>query len=138
MKLFAKVVYGRRSWTHCVKSVQIRSYFWSVFSCIRTEYGDLRSKKLHLMYLTGSWITPLLWAFFEAWKICIAFQDFSSYFNSFQVNVPFLYFVQTSKKRVLMFRWGYRKRTLVKYFNISNSLTCTYYFVLITLSMKLK
>ena len=26
---------------HCVKSVQIRSYFWSVFSCIRIEYGDL-------------------------------------------------------------------------------------------------
>ena len=29
---------------HCVKSVKIRSFFWSVFSCIRTEYGDLRSK----------------------------------------------------------------------------------------------
>ena len=29
---------------HSVKSVQIRSYFWSFFSCIRTEYGDLRSK----------------------------------------------------------------------------------------------
>ena len=27
-----------------VKSVQIRSYFWAVFSCIRTEYGDLRSR----------------------------------------------------------------------------------------------
>ena len=26
---------------HCVKSVQIRSYSWSVFSCIRTEYGGL-------------------------------------------------------------------------------------------------
>ena len=26
---------------HWVKSVQIRSYFWSVFSCIRTEYGNL-------------------------------------------------------------------------------------------------
>ena len=26
---------------HCMKSVQIRSYFWSVFSRIRTEYGDL-------------------------------------------------------------------------------------------------
>ena len=25
---------------HCVKSVQIQSYFWSVFSCIRTEYRD--------------------------------------------------------------------------------------------------
>ena len=24
---------------HCVKSVQIRNYFWSVFSCIRIEYG---------------------------------------------------------------------------------------------------
>ena len=29
---------------YCVKCVQIRSFFWSVFSCIRTEYGDLRSK----------------------------------------------------------------------------------------------
>ena len=29
---------------HCVKSVQIRSYFWSAFFCIRIEYGDLRSK----------------------------------------------------------------------------------------------
>ena len=32
------------SWFYgCVKSVQIRIYFWSVFSCIRTEYGDLQS-----------------------------------------------------------------------------------------------
>ena len=27
---------------HCVKSVQMQSFFWSVFSRIRTEYGDLR------------------------------------------------------------------------------------------------
>ena len=27
---------------HCVKSVQIRSFFWSVFSHIRTEYGETR------------------------------------------------------------------------------------------------
>ena len=26
---------------HCVKSVQIRSIFWSVFSKIRTEYGEI-------------------------------------------------------------------------------------------------
>ena len=25
---------------HCIKIVQIRSFFWSVFSHIRTEYGD--------------------------------------------------------------------------------------------------
>ena len=29
---------------HCVKSVQIWSYFWSVFSCIWIEYGYLRIK----------------------------------------------------------------------------------------------
>ena len=26
---------------HCMKSVQIWSFFWSVFSCIRTEYGKI-------------------------------------------------------------------------------------------------
>ena len=29
---------------HCVKGVQIRSYFWSVFSRIRTEYGEILGK----------------------------------------------------------------------------------------------
>ena len=37
----AQVKWGNK---HCVKSVQIQSYFWSVFSCIRTEYEDLRNK----------------------------------------------------------------------------------------------
>ena len=32
---------------HCVESVQILSFFWSVFSCIRTKYGDLLSKSPH-------------------------------------------------------------------------------------------
>ena len=27
---------------HCVKSVHIRSFFWSVFSRIRPEYGEIR------------------------------------------------------------------------------------------------
>ena len=29
----------------CVKSVQIRSFFWSVFSRIRTEHGKIRTRK---------------------------------------------------------------------------------------------
>ena len=29
--------------THCVKSVQIRSYFWSVFSCIQSEYREIQT-----------------------------------------------------------------------------------------------
>ena len=28
---------------HCMKSVQMRSFFWSVFSRIRTEYGEIRT-----------------------------------------------------------------------------------------------
>ena len=38
---------GRLYEGHCMKSVQIRSYFWSVLSCIRTEYGDLLRKSLY-------------------------------------------------------------------------------------------
>ena len=30
----------REDYLHCVKSVQIQIFFWSAFSCIRTEYGD--------------------------------------------------------------------------------------------------
>ena len=32
---------------HCVKSGQIRSFFWSVFSRIRTEYGETVSLRIH-------------------------------------------------------------------------------------------
>ena len=35
----------RKDWSFSlVKSVQIQSFAWSVFSCVRTKYGDLRSK----------------------------------------------------------------------------------------------
>ena len=30
---------------YCVKSIQIRRFFWSVFSRIRTEYGKIRTRK---------------------------------------------------------------------------------------------
>ena len=30
---------------HCVKRIQLRSFFWSVFSRIRTEYGKIRTRK---------------------------------------------------------------------------------------------
>ena len=32
---------------HCVKSVQTRSYFWSVFSRIWTEYGEIQRISLY-------------------------------------------------------------------------------------------
>ena len=38
---FCKIIH--QSWYHCVKSVQIWSFFWIVFSRISTEYGEIRS-----------------------------------------------------------------------------------------------
>ena len=43
---------GRSEKRHCVKSVQIRSYVWSVFSCIRTEYANLRIQPKYRKILT--------------------------------------------------------------------------------------
>ena len=37
--------------SHWMKSVQIRSFLWFVFSCIRTEHGDLRSKSSYLVQI---------------------------------------------------------------------------------------
>ena len=39
---------------NCVKNVQIRDYFWSVFSCIRTEYKVLLSKSLYSVQIQQS------------------------------------------------------------------------------------
>ena len=33
------------SCNHCVKSVQIRSFFWSVYFCIQTEYREMRTRE---------------------------------------------------------------------------------------------
>ena len=51
----------KHSGAHCMKSVQIRSFFWSSFSCIRTEYG--REKNLYLDTFSRSG----LFNFWYAW-----------------------------------------------------------------------
>ena len=43
--IFQWIIYFAKSrYLHCVKSVQIRSFFWSVFYCIRTEYRKIRTR----------------------------------------------------------------------------------------------
>ena len=48
--LFAWLILVRRLPLHCVKNVQIRSYFWSVFSffrtesCIQSKYRKIRTR----------------------------------------------------------------------------------------------
>ena len=45
---------------HCVKSVQIRSFFWSVFSSIQSEYRKIRTRNNsifgHFTQLMSQWI----------------------------------------------------------------------------------
>ena len=39
---------------YCVKSVQIRSYFWSLFSRIWNEYGEIRSISPYSLRMLGN------------------------------------------------------------------------------------
>ena len=54
---------------NCVKSVQIRSFFWSVFSCIRTKYGDLMFKSPYSIQIRGNTDQKKLriWTLFTQW-----------------------------------------------------------------------
>ena len=55
---------------HCVKSVQIRSLFWSVFPCIRTEYEDLLSKSRYSVQMRENTDQKKLrvWTLFTQWN----------------------------------------------------------------------
>ena len=45
---------------HCVKIVQIRSYFWFVFSCIWTEYRKIRTRSNSVIgRFSRSWYFPV-------------------------------------------------------------------------------
>ena len=58
---------------HCVKSVQIRS-FLSVFSCILTEYGDLRSKSPYPVRIQGNADQKNIWTLFTQRFTLILFE----------------------------------------------------------------
>ena len=47
---------------HCAKNVQIRSFFWSVFSHIQTGYGKTRTRKNSIFgqFLLSDYINDLL------------------------------------------------------------------------------
>ena len=70
---------------HCVKSVQIRNFFWSVSSHIWTEYGDLRGKSQYSVRIRENTDQKKLrlWTLFTQWQ-SVAFlktgHDFSQTF----------------------------------------------------------
>ena len=69
---------------HCVKSIEIRSFFWSVFSCNRTEYGDLRSKSPYSVRIHENTDQKNLriWTLFTRWWTAIIGDDWNISLNS--------------------------------------------------------
>ena len=53
-----------------MKSVQLRSFFWSVFSCIQTEYRDLWSKSPYSVRIQENTDEKKLrnWTIFTQWE----------------------------------------------------------------------
>ena len=53
-----------------MKSAQIRSFFWSVFSHIRTKYGDLLRKSLYSVRIQKNveLKTLSIWTLFTQWR----------------------------------------------------------------------
>ena len=78
---------------HYVESVQVRSYFWSVFSCMRTEYGPEITPYLDTFYAVIGWV--LLTE--------IKGELYSLYFSSFCVNWPWVGFYNPTYKNEFFF-----------------------------------
>ena len=51
----------------CVKRVQIRSFFWSVFSWIRTKHGDLQMYRVRIQENTDQ-EKLRIWTLFTQWR----------------------------------------------------------------------
>ena len=80
------------TYSHCGKSVQIGSFFWSVFSCIRTEYRDLRNKSPCSVRVQENTDRKLsvFGHFSRTFKYAV---DFLSFFSAFTAG-KFYYFFQ--------------------------------------------
>ena len=57
---------------HCVKSAQIQSFFWFVFSRIRIEYGEIRSISPYSVWMCENTDQKKrrIWTYFTQWVVC--------------------------------------------------------------------
>ena len=67
---------------HCVKSVQIRSLFWFIFSCIPFEYRKIWTRiKLRIWTLYTQWL--LKKTLVQSKYLCLLFQNNSIQFRKY-------------------------------------------------------
>ena len=77
---FTDLNFNWRELINSIKSVQIGSFFWSVFSRIRTEYGDLRTRSPYSVRMrenTDQKLSRYLDTFHAVSIIFITLQTFS-------------------------------------------------------------
>ena len=56
--------------SHCVKSVQIHSFFWSLSSCIWTEYGEILRISLYSVRMRENTDQKnCIWTLFTQWSL---------------------------------------------------------------------
>ena len=49
------------AYNHCVKSAQIRSFFWSVLSCIQSEYRPEKTRTLFTQWIKVKILVTQIW-----------------------------------------------------------------------------
>ena len=71
----------------CVKSVQIRSFFWFVFSCIRTEYRKIQTRKNSVFghFLRSSWHNLFIFSVLKSTQFYM--YKFSPVINNFKLAI---------------------------------------------------
>ena len=87
--------------SHQVNSVQIRSYFWFVFSCIRTEYGREITLYLDIFQVVSEKQ--------NSFRPIVHFLFYCFLLTHFKPLIPF-YTPWKHKPEQEVFCWGYRKR----------------------------
>ena len=93
--------YHRQSPSHqCVKSVQIRSNFWSVFSCIQTECGEILRISPYSVRMRENKDNKLLriWTLFTQWYF---FRSRKTYTKSYNKEQPVARNIAASKTMLL-------------------------------------
>ena len=92
---------------HCVKSVKIRRFFWSVFSHTRTEYGEIRSISPHSIRIRENTQQKKLriWTHFTQWitfEIYFLMRFFSKMnYNNFSRNMSIIFsFIPLMLKKI--------------------------------------
>ena len=94
--------------SYCAKSVQIGSFLSSVFSCIRTENGNLPYK---FWYLTWKWENTnqkdlFIWILFMQWRIALGSE--LPWCRPAEKDTPWVFswdFGETTKKSILQNIW---------------------------------